>query len=148
MVDIGCGTGGQTLVLARNLDGQITAVDLFPEFLAELSSHALTEGLGHKISTLEASMDDLHFRQGTMDLIWSEGAIYLMGFEKGISYWHPFLKDKGWLAVSDITWTTPERPPKLEEYWMQECPEIDTPGNKLKIIERCGYRPVDHFVQT
>ena len=38
IADIGCGTGGQTLTLAESLDGHITAVDLFPEFLEELTT--------------------------------------------------------------------------------------------------------------
>ena len=35
VADIGCGSGGQTITLAKNLNAQITAVDLFPEFLNE-----------------------------------------------------------------------------------------------------------------
>ena len=37
VADIGCGSGGQTLTLAKKIKGQITAVDLFPEFLDELN---------------------------------------------------------------------------------------------------------------
>ena len=37
ILDIGCGSGGQTISLAKNLNGQIIAVDLFPEFLNELN---------------------------------------------------------------------------------------------------------------
>ena len=48
IVDIGCGTGGQTLTLAESLDGHITAVDLFPEFLEELESRAAKRGLKNR----------------------------------------------------------------------------------------------------
>ena len=37
VADIGCGSGGQTITLTKNLNAQITAVDLFPEFLNELN---------------------------------------------------------------------------------------------------------------
>ena len=33
IADIGCGTGGQTMVLAQNTHGNITGVDLFPDFI-------------------------------------------------------------------------------------------------------------------
>ena len=33
VADIGCGSGGQTISLAKNINGKIIAVDLFPEFL-------------------------------------------------------------------------------------------------------------------
>jgi len=87
IADIGCGTGGQTLVLAQQLQGEITAVDLFAEFLEELSYRAQNHGFGNRISTLACSMDDLHLEEEVFDLLWSEGAIYLMGFEKGIRAW-------------------------------------------------------------
>ena len=35
LADLGCGTGGQTLTLSEKIDGQITAVDLFPEFFSK-----------------------------------------------------------------------------------------------------------------
>ena len=33
IADIGCGTGGQTMVLARHTPGNIKGVDLFPNFI-------------------------------------------------------------------------------------------------------------------
>lgn len=146
IADIGCGTGGQTLTLATKLDGHITAVDLFPEFLAELTSRAREAGVDHRLSTHRASMEDLPFEPEEFDLIWSEGAIYLMGFEKGISAWRRFLKPGGIIAVSDICWLTETRPVELEEFWLRECPEIDSVEAKLKVLTRKAYTPLGHFV--
>ncbi len=145
ILDIGCGSGGQTLTLARHLDGHITAVDLFPEFLTELKTHAETEGLNGRISTLAASMDDLPFGHEEYDLIWSEGAIYLMGFEQGIAAWRKYLKPGGVLAVSDISWITEKRPRSLEEYWARECPGIGTIEAKLETLASQGYASLGHF---
>ncbi|HCC52566.1 MAG TPA: SAM-dependent methyltransferase, partial [Porphyromonadaceae bacterium] len=33
IADLGCGTGGQTMTLAQNIPGQITGLDLFPDFI-------------------------------------------------------------------------------------------------------------------
>ena len=38
-------------------------------------------GVKEKISTIEKSMDDLPFNNEELDIIWSEGAIYNIGFE-------------------------------------------------------------------
>ena len=38
IADIGCGSGAHTIALAQNTNGQITAVDLFPEFLDKLDN--------------------------------------------------------------------------------------------------------------
>ena len=80
IADIGCGSGGQTITLSQNLNGEITAVDLFPEFLDELNEKSEKLGLKEEIVTLEKSMDDLPFNSEELDVIWAEGAIYNIGF--------------------------------------------------------------------
>lgn len=146
VADIGCGSGAQTITLAENIAGQITAVDIFPEFLSKLLLRAEEKGLKDKITILEKSMDDLDFARKEFDIIWSEGAIYIMGFEAGIKDWKKFLKPGGYLAVSEITWLSDSRPAEIEDHWHQEYPEIATASDKLKILERNGYSPVGYFV--
>jgi cyclopropane fatty-acyl-phospholipid synthase-like methyltransferase len=139
VADIGCGSGAQTITLAQQLDGQITAIDLFPEFLAELNTTAQKMGLTDKINTLAASMEELPFEKQELDLIWSEGAIYNMGFENGVKSWSPYLKAGGYLAVSEITWLTNARPAEIETYWNTNYPEIATAARKIRILEDQGF---------
>lgn len=145
VADIGCGSGAQTIVLAQNLNAKITAVDLFPEFLEKLNANAKKLGFQHKITTLQKSMDDLPFAKEEFDIIWSEGAIYIIGFENGIKTWKNFLKIGGYLVVSEITWTTNSRPKEIEEHWQNEYPQIDTASNKIKVLEENGFSPVGYF---
>jgi ubiquinone/menaquinone biosynthesis C-methylase UbiE len=146
IADIGCGSGAQTITLAKNIEGQIIAVDLFPEFLGKLNSKAKELGLKDRITTLEKSMEELPFDNEEFDIIWSEGAIYNIGFETGINKWKNYLKTGGYIAVSEITWITNSRPKELEEYWNNEYPEIDTASNKIRILEENGYSPVGYFI--
>jgi len=146
IADIGCGSGAQTLVLAKQLQGHITAVDLFPEFLEALNKNAEQAGLNDRISTLQCSMDTLPFADEQFDLLWSEGAIYIMGFEEGIQQWRHFLKPGGIIAVSEISWLTNERPEELQQYWDNAYPQIDTVSNKIKTLEQNGYSPLAHMV--
>ena len=81
IADIGCGTGASTLALARLLKGHITAVDFLQEFLDVLKTNAEKRGVGEKISTLCCSMDNLPFGDEEFDVLWSEGAIYNIGFD-------------------------------------------------------------------
>lgn len=145
IADIGCGTGASTMHLARELDAEITAVDLLPEFLDELQSRANEQGVADKITTLNCSMDVLPFADEQFDVIWSEGAIYNMGFEAGVSTWKQFIKPGGKLIVSEITWLSARRPFKLQSYWENEYPEIDTASAKIGILEKHGYTPEDYF---
>lgn len=63
IADIGCGTGRQTEVLARHLDGTITAVDLLPEMIAGLGARMQKAGLSDKVTGIVGSMDDLPVRR-------------------------------------------------------------------------------------
>lgn len=145
IADIGCGTGASTVTLARTLDAEITAVDFLPEFLTRLDNAAEQEGLSGQITTLAASMEALPFEDSTFDAIWSEGAIYNMGFEEGISAWRQFLKPGGILAVSELSWFTQERPEDLEAHWNNEYPGVAVASAKLAILEANGYSPLGYF---
>lgn len=145
VADIGCGTGGQTLTLARATGAEITAVDLFPEFLEILEDNAQKEGLQDRIKTVAGSMDSLNFENASLDLIWSEGAIYNMGFERGVREWGQYLRPGGYLCVSEITWITAARPPEIEAFWNAEYPEIDRASEKIRILESSGYTLAGYF---
>jgi ubiquinone/menaquinone biosynthesis C-methylase UbiE len=146
IADIGCGTGASTLLLARILEAKITAVDFLPAFLEVIEGRAENLGLSEKITTVCCSMDNLPFVNQEYDVIWSEGAIYNIGFEKGITNWHRYLKVGGLLVVSEITWITGSRPQELHEYWKSEYPEIDVASSKISILEKNGYSPIGYFV--
>ncbi len=148
IADIGCGSGGQTITLAQHINGQITAIDLFPEFLDELNKKSQKLGLTKKITTLQKSMEDLTFNDEALDIIWAEGSIYNIGFERGIKKWKDYLKVGGYLAVSEITWITNTRPKEIETFWTTEYPEIDTASNKIRILENNGYSLIGYFYLT
>lgn len=146
IADLGCGTGGQTLTLAKALNGEIVAVDLFPEFLDILQTNHDTEKPGTPITTLAASIDNLPFEKEEFDIIWSEGAVYNIGFKNGINYWKSFLKPGGILAVSELSWTTNDRPEELEQFWTAEYAEMGTISEKIKVLEEAGYKVLGHFI--
>lgn len=146
IADIGCGTGASTLLLARLLEAQIMAVDFLQDFLEVLEERAKNFGLSEKITTLCCSMDNLPFGNEEYDGIWSEGAIYNIGFEKGITEWNRYLKAGGLLVVSEITWITTSRPSELQKYWETEYPEIDVASSKIAVLEKNGYSPIGYFV--
>ena len=146
IADIGCGTGASTLLLARLLNAQITAVDFLQDFLEVLEAGAENTGLSRKVTTLCCSMDNLPFRDEEYDVIWSEGAIYNIGFQKGVRDWNRYLKAGGLLVVSEITWITASRPLELQKYWEDEYPEIDVASSKIGVLEQNGYSPIGYFV--
>lgn len=145
ILDIGCGTGAQTITLALNTGAQITAIDMLPQFLEKLLKKVEGNNLTKRITVKEMLMDNLVIDDESLDVIWSEGAIYNIGFENGLSLWKKYLKDGGYIAVSEISWTTDTRPIEIEKYWNNAYPEIDTIENKISTLEKCGYVPIAHF---
>ena len=62
-------------------------------------------------------MEELPFEKNSLDLIWSEGAIDNIGFEKGLSHWRTFLKEDGMIAVTCPSWLTSVHPEEAENFW-------------------------------
>ena len=146
IADIGCGTGGQTMVIAQHTPGHITGIDLFPAFIDLFNSNAAELNLQDRVKGVVGSMDDLPFQHEELDLIWSEGAIYNIGFERGLNEWRKFLKTGGYVAVSEASWFTEERPAEIDEFWQDAYPEIDTIPNKVAQLQKAGYIPVATFI--
>jgi len=146
VLDVGCGPGAQTLVLARTTGGSVTAVDLHQPFLDELIQRARAAGLAENIHPLRASMDALPFEPESFDLIWSEGSIYLMGFERGLRAWQPFVRHGGYVVVSELSWLAGDPPAPAREFWNEAYPAMQPSAENRAVVERCGYEPVGDFV--
>ena len=107
IADLGCGTGGQTMVLAQHTPGSITGLDFFPEFIECFNRNAEKLNLQDRVKGVVGSMDALSFEKESLDLIWSEGAIYNIGFERGLNEWRNYLKPGGYL-IPVATFILPE----------------------------------------
>lgn len=145
ILDVGCGSGIQTIELAKLSGGTVTGLDNHRPFLDKLLSEAAKSGLTGQIEAVEGAMEELPFKEESFDLIWSEGAIYIMGFEKGLAEWKRFLKPGGYISVSDMSWLVNPPPQEVLEYWQNEYPGLINVDEHLEIIEKQGYSPVGHF---
>jgi ubiquinone/menaquinone biosynthesis C-methylase UbiE len=145
IADLGCGTGAQTMVLAQNTEATITALDLYAGSIDKLNVIAGKLGLQNRVKGIVGSMDNLPFQNDEFDLIWSEGAIANIGFEKGLNHWKRFLKKDGYVAITYESWFTDERPAEIEKWWVDAVPEISTIGHNISIMQKTGYIPVAAF---
>jgi ubiquinone/menaquinone biosynthesis C-methylase UbiE len=147
IADIGSGTGEQTRVIAENTPArQIIGVDLFPTFIDLFNKNSKELGLQDRVKGIVESMDNLSFDNEQLDLMWSEGAIYNIGFENGLRLWNKFIKPGGYVAVTEVSWFTEKRPDEITEFWNDAYPGIDTIPNKVAQMQNAGYIPVASFI--
>ena len=146
ILDIGCGSGMQTIELAKISKGQIYAIDIFQEYLDVLKENAESEGKLDNIEIFRMSMESMTFDQEFFDVIWAESSIFVVGFEKGLIEWRRFIKKKGYLAVSELIWLRDDTPEDLKKFWDIEYPSIKNIEENRKIIEKAGYDLIGSFV--
>lgn len=146
VLDIGCGPGAQTLVLARETRGHVNAVDAHQPFLDELSRRARDAGLSDAIKPVRASMTALPFASESFDLIWSEGAIFIMGFEAGLRAWRGLLRPGAVLVVSEVTWFSEAPPEPARAFWADAYPSMQTMDQNRAAVERSGHERIAEIV--
>ena len=145
ILDIGCGPGIQTLELARISKGKIIALDNYQPFLDKLMQNAKKEGLNHQIIPKNQSMLEMDFDDNTFDVIWSEGALYFMGFQNGLKKCNQLLRENGYLVVTEAVYLLPDPPQPVLQFWEQEYPDISDIDNRNKLIEKAGFNLISHF---
>lgn len=148
ILDVGCGAGAQTMVLARNIVADIVAVDTHATYLAALTSKAGAAGLASRVHTIEASMFELNekFSGLSFDVLWTEGSIYVIGFDRGLAEWRGLLREGGVLACTELSWLTESPGEAARGFWGEGYPAMRGVAANVAAAKAAGYECVDHFV--
>ena len=145
ILDIGCGRGGPTLQLAELSQGQIWGIDVDMAALRILAHRTSEAGLINRVRPIQGSLFALSFAGQSFDLLWSEGAIWLLGFAPGLRQWRRLLRPGGCLVVHEAIWLRPDPPPEVRAYWQRHYAGISTIPPILDQIPACGYDLLGHF---
>ena len=146
ILDAGCGPGRQTFDLSRLTNGNIVAVDFHRPYIDALQRKSKALGLAQQIAALLGDMANLQFQPQTFDAIWSEGAIYNIGFKAGLIMWKPLLKKGGYVAVTEVAWLCSDLPDKLMTFWNSAYPQIQDIEGNIADLRAAGYQPAEHFI--
>lgn len=144
VLDLGCGNGAQTLQLAA-AGLRVLALDNHRPFLDELERRAAAAGVPERVVTLEADMREAGLEAGSFDLVWSEGALYAMGFREGLSYCYSLLVPGGFIAATELCWLRPGAPPECRSFIESEYPAAADVETNLGYFEECGFELVRNF---
>jgi cyclopropane fatty-acyl-phospholipid synthase-like methyltransferase len=144
ILDIGCGSGGQTLILAKLSSGNITALDNHEPFIKKLNRDAKKAGCDDRIQCVVGDMRVIGYPKESFDLIWSEGAAYIMGFDNALKSWRALLRPKGYLAVSELVWFKKRAPKEVKDFFAREYPDMKHYKDIYPLIEASGYKMIDY----
>ena len=145
ILDLGCGNGAQTVQLAMNTDGMILALDNHQPYLDELDRRAEALGIGKKVQIRLGDMNNLDLDYGSFDLIWSEGALYIMGFRNGLESCLNLLVPGGSLAITELCWLRHDVPEECRRFFANGYPAMVDVETNLATVKACGYRLLGHF---
>jgi len=146
VLDLGCGVGGQTLHLVELLPGsRITAIDSHPPGIERLRATVAERGLSDRVQPMVGDMVKPGVPTESLDLIWSEGALYNLGIEKALRVCHGLLRLGGYVAFTDAVWRKEDPPPEVKASFDLDYPTMGRVPDVLAAIDRTGFSLVDHF---
>jgi len=145
VLDIGCGPGMQTMTLAEACSGRIIAVDTCDEYLDELHKRARQADVADRVDVVNGDMAKLSLSEDSFDLIWCEGAAYIMGVPTALECWRPLLRDKGYLAFSELVWLEENPTASVAEFWREEYPAMTSKKAVREKIREASYQLVGDF---
>ena len=141
IVDAGCGSGRQTLVLARALGTPVHAVDSHQPFLNDLVRRAEEEQIGELVQTHCMDMKDIPGIFSGIDLLWSEGAAYNIGFANALSVWAPAIVPDGFAVVSELSWLKQQAAPVVvRDFFRSGYPDMRSVQQNEQLAARAGFK--------
>src|SRR5262245_10778558 len=140
VVDAGCGTGRQTLALAKRLGTLVHAVDNHQPFLDELMLRSRKAKLEQLVEAHCMDMIDISQVFPGIDLLWSEGAAYNIGFPSALAIWRSALAAGGLAAISELSWLKEQIPETASEFFHLAYPDMQSVEQNIAAAERAGYR--------
>ena len=103
VLDVGCGIGGPSRMLADDYNCRVTGIDLSNEFIRTASALSELVGLQDKTDFIQASALELPFEDGSFDVAWTQHVqMNISDKAKFYSEINRVLSDRGTFVYYDI----------------------------------------------
>ncbi|MCE2790904.1 MAG: SAM-dependent methyltransferase [Planctomycetota bacterium] len=146
VIDIGCGMGGSSVWLARNLQCEVTGVTLSAVQKKWATSAAWLRGVRPRPKFLRADAEQIEFPAGTADLLWSiectEHLFNKPAFFRRSAEW---LRPGGRFAL--LAWLAGKDPLTASQVEQTKavckgmfCPSLGSQDDYVSWFEQAGYR--------
>jgi ubiquinone/menaquinone biosynthesis C-methylase UbiE len=145
ILDIGCGPGAPTVELALLSGGEVIGIDIFQQYLDQLQARIDAAGVADRVRAVNCSMFEIDFPDSSFDVVWAEGSIFIIGFDRGLREWRRLIRPGGFLAVHDVVWLEEDPPEEIAEFFLQGYPNMTTVEGRVDQVSACGYRSLGSF---
>jgi SAM-dependent methyltransferase len=143
---MGCGVGGQTLHLVEEVpSGTIVAMDSHVPSISRLQRTIADRQLSHRVTAVAGDMAHPDVPAQSIDLIWSEGALYSIGLRNALRVCYGILRPGGYLVFTDAIWRKENPPSSVKTGFDLDYPSMGTLADDLAAIDACGFECIDHF---
>ncbi|MDT0596586.1 class I SAM-dependent methyltransferase [Glaciecola petra] len=153
ILELGCGKGNSTMVLAKVSKANIVAIDSEQSALDKLNQKIQASHLSSRVSVkcmdmAEFSVDKNGFSKNSVDLIWAEASLYVVGVCKALINWRPLLQENGLLVFSDLVWLSEAPSAEAKDFWLMDYPDMKDVNQRLSEIKKAGYHVEETFTMS
>ena len=75
-----------------------------------------------------------------VDLLWSEGAAYNIGFSNALTTWASTMASGGLAVISELSWLTNQAPDAVQDFFRLGYPGMQPVEQNIAAAERAGYK--------
>ena len=147
VLDIGCGPGAASLVAPRGAAGGDRDRDRPARAVSRRRRAAGGRGGagGALPHASRRTWRRCRSRRASFDLLWCEGAAYIIGVPQALAAWRGLLAPGGRLAFSDAVWLTETPAPRARAIFEGYAAMTDVAGVRARIAA-AGWRLLGDFV--
>ncbi|WP_163559383.1 class I SAM-dependent methyltransferase [Halomonas sp. NO4] len=136
VLDVGCGTGGASRLLADEYGAEVTGVDITRDFVAVASWLSAATGLAERTRFLCADAAAVPLAAGSVEVVWCQHALMNMpAVPRVLAEWHRLLVPGGRVLLHEVVAGDNREPLALPVPWARSAATSHLRSREA--LERC-----------